>query len=445
MGRDSLKNTLIVGFALFAMFFGAGNLIFPPTLGLESGDQWPLSFIGFLTMDAVLACVGIFAVNAAGGPARAIESALGRRGGVVLNTAAIVCLCVVFAMPRTAATTFEITVAPYFGGFDPAGASHVEAAANAGVFGIQAHDVLLPFSFMFFLVVFLLSVRESRVVDIIGKFFTPTLVIGVLVLVVAGIVQPLGTPAVPRVAHVFQEGVRSGYQTMDVLGVVAFSLVLLDSPLVAAQPNTKARLSLLWRAGVIATVLLGLVYGGLAYLGATAAAFGDGMTQVQLLVALTQALLGKTGLVILGVVVLLACVTTAVALVSSAAAYFHGLSGGRVSYRLLLGIDCAVGILICNVGLQGIIQIADPVLGVVYPPFLTVVCLLLVHRAIPSRRVYQGAALGAALAALVLELPLAPLQGAIMGLPLAEVGFAWLPFAVAGGAAGWLAHRVHAV
>ena len=97
------------------MFFGAGNLIFPPTLGQESGDLWAWGLVGFLLVDAVLSCLGVFVVSRLGGPRAAFDGALGKIGGTILTAVAIVCLCVVFAMPRTAATTFELSVAPYLG------------------------------------------------------------------------------------------------------------------------------------------------------------------------------------------------------------------------------------------------------------------------------------------------------------------------------------------
>lgn len=229
------------------MFFGAGNLIFPPTLGQLSGTLWPWGFVGFLITDAVLSCLGVYAVNAAGGPRHAFERALGKVGGTVLGTAAILCLCVLFAMPRTAATTFELSVSPYLGD--------------------GAESYLVPFSIAFFFVVYLLACRKSRVVDIIGKFFTPTLVIGVVVLIVAGIVQPIGPIEAPLTSTVFQEGVRSGYQTMDVLGAAAFSIIILESGLVSERPEGRERLTLLARASIGAVAMLGLVYGGLTYLG----------------------------------------------------------------------------------------------------------------------------------------------------------------------------------
>lgn len=167
---------------------------------------------------------------------------IGKIGGTILTTVAILCLCVVFAMPRTAATTFELSVAPYL--------------------GEDENSFLVPFSILFFVIVYLLTCRKSRVVDIIGKFFTPTLLVGVLVLIVAGIVAPIGEIQPPQTDYVFQEGIRSGYQTMDVLGVAAFSIIILDSAVVKSYTDPGRSSALLARASIGAVVMLGLVYGG---------------------------------------------------------------------------------------------------------------------------------------------------------------------------------------
>ena len=135
------KDSIVVGFSLFAMFFGAGNLIFPPTLGQLSGDLWAWGLVGFLLVDAVLSCLGVFVVSRLGGPRGAFDGTLGKIGGTILTTVAILCLCVVFAMPRTAATTFELSVAPYL--------------------GEDANSFLLPFSILFFVIVYLLTRDKS--------------------------------------------------------------------------------------------------------------------------------------------------------------------------------------------------------------------------------------------------------------------------------------------
>ncbi|MFR7755551.1 MAG: branched-chain amino acid transport system II carrier protein, partial [Bacteroidales bacterium] len=241
----------------------------------------------------------------------------------------------------------------------------------------------------------------------------------------------------------FQEGVRAGYQTMDVLGAAAFSIIILDSALVKGRSEGHERMTLLARASIGAAVMLGIIYGGLAYLGATSTSLGTDLTQAGLLVAIVQSLLGEPGIVLLSAIVLLACVTTAVALVSSAADYFYALFGKRVSYNVLLLADCVIGVLICDLGLDAIIQLADPVLGIVYPPFITVVVLLVFHKRIKGKGLYRGAAIGAFAAAVVLELhamgiiTFMPLDW----LPLHSMGLGWLVFAVLGGIVGWIIGR----
>ncbi len=423
------KETAVTGLALFAMFFGAGNLIFPPYLGMESGYLWPLGLAFFVLIDVVLACLGIYALNAAGGGEVAFGRTIGKVPAVLLNTAAILCTGVLIAMPRTAATTYEMAVQPNFG--DSIG--------------------LLPFSLLFFAVVLLLTIRESKVVDIIGKVLTPLLVLGIVALIVTGIVNPIGPIGQPVSQHVAQDGILAGYQAMDILCVIGYSIVLQDTLKSAGFTERRTTLHILTFASIIAGVLLTLIYGGLTYLGATSSQLFDvGVSQAALIVGITDELMGSTGVGILGVVVALACLTTAIGLIGSTAAYFQHLTHGRISYRAGVIICTVAGVLICNLGLDLIIGLASPVLTLVCPPFMTTMVLILFARRIRSNLTYQGAALGAFLASIPLTVNSAfGIWGFVEALPLFSYGFAWLPFAVVGGLLGALlgrrmqAHRPH--
>lgn len=411
------KDSIVIGLAVFAMFFGAGNLIFPPFLGMESGDEWPLGFACFVLVDVVVACAGVYAMNASGGALVAMERALGRRWGLLLATVGVLLIGALIAMPRTAATTYDLAVAPLLG-------------SSVG---------LLPFSLAFFAFVLLMTYKESRVIDLIGKVLTPILVLGVVVLVVTGILRPIGEVGGPLIGSVAQEGIKAGYQTMDILGVVGFAIIVQDTVRSRGVPQRSARVSIVGRAMIIAAVLLALIYGGLAYLGATSQSIGTGLSQGALIVAITQQLLGDAGVAMLGVVVAVACLTTAVGLVSSTASYFHRLTQGKLGYLTAVVIDCVLGVLICNLGLDNIIALADPVLAVVCPPFMATIVLLLFRRLIRSSWVYRGAALAAVLAALVIAVH--AYGGAlpwIEDLPLYDVEFAWLPFAAIGGLVGYI-------
>ena len=209
MGTGSI---LVSGFALFAMFFGAGNLIFPPYLGMTGGSQWIAGFLSFFLVE-ILSCVGIHAMLHGGGSIRAMQKSVGAAPGAVLNTAAILCTGVFIAPPRTAATTYEMAIQPLTDKLD-----------------------LLPFSILFFAVVLLLTIRPTRVVDIVGRCLTPVLILGILVLILAGILHPIGPIEPPVSPNIVQDGLLAGYQAMDIISVAGFAVIIQDTLAQSGQP-----------------------------------------------------------------------------------------------------------------------------------------------------------------------------------------------------------------
>ena len=412
------RQLFVSGFALFAMFFGAGNLIFPPYLGKEGGQDWVLGFLCFFLVE-VLSCVGIYAMIHGGGSVSAMAKSVGTRPGVVLNTAAILCTGVFIAPPRTAATTYETSLAPLVSGFSP-----------------------VLFSILFFLLILLLCVRETAVVDIVGKILTPALLIGLLVLIAVGVADPIGPVGrVPLVEDVAATGVEAGYQTMDVLAAIVFGYIILKSAREKGHTEPRAQIRVVSGASLVAGTGLLVVYLGLTYLGATTARFFDiTVDRTYLVVAIVRNLLGDAGIILFAVVVALACITTAVGLVSACANYFSDLSRGRLSYQLLVCIICVFSAVVSNFGLNEIIAIASPILSVVYPPTLVLIVLALTGRRIRRDWVFRLAALGA-LAVSLLEV-IRTYTGAELAfldlLPLSSLGFGWVLPALACGIAGAL-------
>ena len=406
-GEVVKKDTLITGLALFAMFFGAGNLIFPPYLGMESGTEWVLGFLCFVLIDVVLSCLGIFALNAAGGANAAVEGSIGRVPGLVLNTAVILCTGMVIAEPRTAATTYEMSIVPLFG--DGVG--------------------MLAFSAVFFAVVLALSIRQTHVVTVIGKVLTPLLVACVAVLIVVGVTHPLGDIGAPLSTTVAQDGISAGYQAMDVLACVGFAIVMENAARTAGYTRREDQLKVIAGASVVAGLLLAVIYGGLTFL--------DRST---LIVAIVQHLLGDTGMAVLAVIVGLACLTTAIGLTGATASYFERVTHGKVPYRVGVIVCVLVSLAICNLGLNAIIAFAAPILSVVCPPFMVCVVMVLFKKKMGTEWPIKGAAAGAFVISLLTTID--DTFGALpvmQTLPLTEFGFNWLPFAVLGGVVGALA------
>ena len=416
-GADSI----VVGFALFSMFFGAGNVIFPPYLGFGAGTQWVNGFLFYFIADIGLALFALFTLLKVGGS----ENITGRIGSVasnILMSAIILCIGPMVAIPRTAATTFEMSVAPLISGVSP-----------------------VIFSVAFFIVVLLLSIRQSAVIDVVGKVLTPALLIGLLVLIIKGIISPLGSIVNPHVdsSFVIVNGIKSGYQTMDVLAALAFGIIILKSAQEKGYSDGRESSKMIRAAAVIAGVLLLIVYFGLTYLGATSASlFSLDISRAELVIGIVERLLGKVGLVIFAVVVALACMTTAVALVSSAASFFGKLTKGRLSYATLVIIICVSSAVISNLGLDRIVAVASPILDIVYPPTLVLIALSWFGDRL-SRGVYRWAVIGALIASVLSTLSLYGVSVPIVNtLPLASLGLGWIVPAAGFGIVAYVISRL---
>lgn len=414
--KSSLGDVVVIGLALFAMFFGAGNLIFPPYLGMNAGNGWFIGFMGFFIADVGLALVAILSMIKSGDVS--IEGLTGRLGKVpstIVNVLVVLCIGPFLAIPRTAATTFEIGIQPLFPNF------------NSWVFGA-----------IYFGIVLVLTIRPSSVVDIVGKYMTPILVLSLLAMIVIGIINPIGQIGVTEGYNTIKEGIVSGYQTMDVLAAVIFIIILLSTAREKGYTETKDTMSIVLKSSIFAAGALFVIYGGLTYLGATTSAGGfEGYNQTGLVVVITETLLGRYGLYMLSVIVLFACLTTAIGLISSCAAYFEKLTGGKVSYAALVTIIVAFSYIVSNFGISMIISIAAPVLNVLYPVMLVMIILNFFNDKIKNMNVYRVAAvfaLAVSLSEVLLGFGL-PL-GFVKMLPLSTYGLGWILPAVAGGLIG---------
>lgn len=397
---------IVVGFALFAMFFGAGNLIFPPYLGVTSGESWLTGFTGFLLADVGLALIAILAAAKCGGQVNKILNRAGDNLAVILGSAIMICLGPLLAIPRTAASTFEMGVQPLISGFSP-----------------------VLSSIIFFGLVLLLTIRPSRVVDIIGQFLTPALLIALAFLIIEGIINPLGTINPEAVVeNVFANGVSQGYQTMDALGAVALSAVVITSLSNKGYKGEKEKVSLTMKAGLVAGIALCFVYGGLTYLGATLSnKYGVEVSQTILIVEMTEQLLGNSGKVLLAVIVALACLTTAIGLTSASAGYFSDLTNGKLKYESIVIAICVFSAIISNFGVSTIIKFSAPILDIVYPATIALVIMTLFGNYIKNNNAFKAAAYMALFISILTVLNnLGVSIPIVTKLPFASLGFNWI-------------------
>ncbi len=404
MNKIKTSDSLTIGFALFAMFFGAGNLIFPPFLGWESGKAWFAGFLCFIFIDIGMSLLAMIVISRNEKGAEALTGKLGSKLSFVLLGLNCLCIGPFVAIPRTASITYEVGVLPNFG--------EVNSWLCTGIF---------------FGISFLLSVRQSKVVDIVGKFMAPAMFVALVALIVKGFATPVGEigPA-SELSGVVRSGLLSGYQTMDMMAAYIFSVAILITIRQKGYTEQKEQAGLILRGGLVATALLFVVYGGLAFIGATASVSVTGeMSQSALLILLTNQLLGKPGLILLGVIVAFACLTTAIGLFTSIAAFFSEKLGVR--YEVMVTVFTLVSWVISNFGTAAIISMAAPVLDLIYPVLIVLVIFGLAGNRLQSDITYRFAAFGAFAASVLLRIgTLLDTDIFASVLPMSEMGFGWI-------------------
>lgn len=433
--KIKMKDIVVIGFALFAMFFGAGNLVFPPYLGVLDGTKWFIGFVAFLFADGGLALLGVIAMTRTGGDLDALYGRAGKKIGLVIGTASILCIGPFLAIPRTAATTFEIGIQPVFGtGVSP-----------------------IIFSIIFFAITLFLTIRPSKVVDIVGQFLTPALLICLAVLIVKGIVSPLGTPLERTlVDNVVVKGIYDGYQTMDAMASCIFAGIVIGSVKAKGYTDQSSMIKATIYAGAVAVAGLAFVYGGLAYLGATVSPmFDDTVGKSALIITITESILGGPGKIILAIIVALACLTTSIGLTSSCGNYFRDITGGKLKYERTVIAVCVFSAIVSNLGLDKIISMAVPILLTVYPAVVTYIILGLFNDKIKNNNIFRCAIWVAVILGLLSALPAVPafannagiqaMGAKLNALPGGTFGFFWIvPVAIAGFAGKFIPSKTQA-
>lgn len=350
----------VIGVMLFALFFGAGNLIFPASLGQNAGSNIWLAIGGFLITGIGLPFLGILAMGFSGSKnLQELASRIHPLYGVIFTSLLYLTIGPFFAAPRTGAVAYDIGIAPFVG-------------EKFGQFG------LIVFTLLFFIVTLWFSLNPAKLVDRIGKILSPGIILLLFVLLVMVIVKPLGSFEAPQGAYAsgaFMKGFTEGYNTMDALASLVFGIIVINAIRSMGVTSAKGILLASAKSGIVAIIFLGIIYVGIAYLGATStAAFGLFDTGGPVLGHAASYYFGTVGTVMLSVIILLACLTTSIGLMTSCGEYFHTLFQ-KVSYKKFVLFFSFVSFIVANFGLSNIINFSIPVLMFLYP--LAIVLMLL--------------------------------------------------------------------
>ena len=429
-GGLGLRQSVLVGVTLFSMFFGAGNLILPPLLGLQAGTYAPEAMAGFLVAAIGLPVLGIVAV-ALSGTIRQLADRVHPLFSTVFVAAVYLAIGPCLAIPRTSSTSFEMLV-PLL----PAGVG-VEAAR-------------LAFSLAFFVVAYLLALHPGQLTRLLGTVTGPALVALIVVVSVASLVAPTGSAvaasdpydAVPAV-----QGFLTGYQTMDLLASLTFGIVIAENIRGLGVRDDADVAREISKAGLLMGVLMGLIYCAFAYVGVTmGSVMPEASNGAAILTASATAHFGLAGTVVVAAIFLLACLNVCVGLISCCGTYFSEQLP-RVPYRAMAAAFAAFSCFVSNFGLDAILAFSVPLLSALYPVAIVLVAMGMAHGALASRAVVWPCVVAPVAVVSVCEaVRSALLPGAWLpsdALPLAAIGLSWVVPAIAGLVVGlaWSAAR----
>lgn len=428
MGKQQGSNTLAIGFMLFALFFGAGNLIFPVMMGQLSGtNSWEAN-LGFVVTGVGLPLLGVLAFGFSGkSDLQSLASRVHPIFGVVFTVALYLAIGPLFAIPRTGSVSYETGIKPLLGGTD-------------------SSIPLLIFTIIFFAVTYFFSLNASKIVDIVGKVLTPLLLIFIGVLIVTAFTKPMGefqAPTTNYESYSFFTGFQEGYLTMDTLASFVFGIIVINAVRERGAKTKKEVMVSTAKAGLIAASLLAIIYTALTYMGASSVEeLGYLENGGAVLSGIANYYFGSYGGVLLGLIVIAACLTTSIGLVTACASYFSKLLP-KISYKKFVIILSVSSAIFANVGLAELIAFSVPVLVMIYPLAICLIVLTFLHRLFQGKTaVYFGSMLLTFIVSFFDGLNAAGINIQVVNdlfsiLPLYSVGLGWIVPAIVGGLVGY--------
>lgn len=407
MQKLSKKQFFTIALMLFSMFFGAGNFIFPPMVGRDAGTNYYIAIMFFCATAVLLPVLGVAAIARAGTLKKLASRADGWFAGLFVM---LIYLSIgpFLAIPRAGNMPFEISIMQFL---DPEKKTFYLAIYGAIYFALNLYVCIYP----------------SKMVELLGKYLTPVMLILIVVFFVVGFLNPMGEFSAPNgdyAAHPVSKGFIEGYQTMDALAALVFGIIIAGAMRERGVKDEEHLAISTIKAGMFAGAILMIVYVMLGYLGATSATlFGSAENGAELLSLISNHLFGKAGVVVLGVAFFLACFTTTTGLISSVSAYFEEICP-KISYKKWVLIWVIVSYGVANLGLDRILKFSIPVLIAIYPVAIVLVILSLINKIVDSSRiVYRVCVYVAAFVGVVNALDIAGFK-----IPFVTENIAKLPF-----------------
>lgn len=430
--KKSFKNYLAIGSMLFGLFFGAGNLIFPVLMGQLSGKNYVPALIGFLITAVGMPFLGVLAVGySKSEDLLDMTKKIGRGYGYFFTICLYLTIGPFFALPRLSTTSFEVGL-------------------SSNISADKMRIALLLFTFIFYLVALILALKPNKIMTYVGKVLNPIFLVVLSILLIFAFIKPMGVASLQPVtesytASPFSKGFVEGYNTMDVLAALAFSVIVINSIRHIGVDEPKEIVKYTIKSGVVTVILMAVIYGSLVYMGATSLgvlqpAENGGIA----LYDISRHFLGNMGQILLATIVTVACLKTAVGLITACSEVFNKIFP-KVSYKKFAVAIALVSFVISNFGLSQIIKLSLPVLIFLYPLSIVMIFLELSSKVFKNdMTVFRITLVFTAIASMFDVFGVLPdglkntkfvqggLEFASKNIPLYEVSFGWVVITLIG-------------
>lgn len=408
----------VIGLMLLSMFLGAGNIIFAPKLGQLAGTNTWVAMIGFLITGVGLVLLAIISLAISGGTVEKLAGLVGKKFGIIFSVLLFLTLGPIYVIPRTTSVVYEVSILP-----------------SISSFNMNTSIILFIFSVIFIALTVWLSMTPGKFVDRLGRIITPVFGGLLVILIVKSFITPMGSigaPQEPYLDNIFLKGFVEGYYTMDVLAAFVFGGIFIKAIANEGITAKKDVSTTFIKAGIITVVGLALLQLSMAWIGATSVdAIGMGENGGEILAWSSKQLFGNIGLLMIGTVVFLTGITTNIACLSSVAEYFER-QFPRYTYKQWIYILAFGSLVITNFGLATILELASPVLLLLYPIAIALIVLTFTHKAFNGyQAVYVGTITGVGFVAV-----LDALKEAGIAVNFIDQTFAFIPLFANG--AGWI-------
>lgn len=423
MKNLSRKDLGIVSLMLFSLFFGAGNLIFPPFLGQSAGTSSWIAMLGFVITAVGFPIMGVVAVAKSRG-LHSLTKRVNPVFAIVFTVLIYLSIGPCLGIPRAGSLPFEMAVQPFLSGTN-----------------ISPSIARLIYTLIFFLTAYWLCSTPAKLVDRLGKFLTPILLTLITIVFISALINPIGSYGDATGEYLtspFIKGFLEGYQTMDTIAALNFGIVISMAIKSKGISEEKAVVKTSIKTGIIAGSILTAVYAALCHLGASAGGrFGGTENGAQTLTNVMTYLFGTPGAVLLAVIFTMACLTTCVGLITSCSEYFTSLNK-NISYKNWTRILSVSSMILANMGLTKILAISVPVLNAIYPIAIMLIVLAMINKYIEgSSIVYSITILFTGIVSIFDALnqtgiSVKPIVNLISKFPLYAEGLGWLVPALVG-------------